>query len=95
MKFIEKVLEIIAWVQIILFPIFISLILAGLIFYFIPSSFGIICAVFIVFTGLVIGVVYANKIHKKEGTVNHMGKLLRTPELEENHKDKDNSHLNE
>lgn len=82
-KFIEKIVEFIGWLQLFVFPIIFSCVLGGILFYYNPFGFGLTLFVLSIVLGLIVGVWYANRVHKKEGTVNHLSTILRMPELEQ------------
>ncbi len=82
-KFIEKMVEFMGWLQLFVFPIVFSCVLGGIFYYYNPFGFGLILCVLSIVLGLVVGIWYANRVHKKEGTVNHLSTILRMPELEQ------------
>lgn len=82
-KFIEKMVEFIGWLQLFVFPIVFFCVLGGILYYYNPFGFGLILFILSIVSGLVVGIWYANRVHKKEGTVNHLSTILRMPELEQ------------
>lgn len=77
----EKTLEWMGWLQIVASPLFIGFAL-GVITYInfynaIGLSLGILCATI----GLFIGIRFANKKLKGEGTISFLSKLMANPEL--------------
>ena len=82
MKIIETFLEILAGLRIMSLPVLASFVAAKFIHYYYPSTLGSIAAISVLVVGISVGAFIAYKIHKKEGTVTYMGKLLRMPELE-------------
>lgn len=87
-KLIEKMVEFMGWLQLFVFPIVFSCVLGGILYYYNPFGFGLILCVLSVVLGIVVGAWYANRVHKKEGTVNHLSTILRMPELESKEEDK-------
>jgi hypothetical protein len=81
-KFIEKMVEFMGWLQLFVFPLIFSSILGGVLYYYNLFGFGLIFLVLCIALGLIVGVWYANRVHRKEGAVNHLSTLLRMPELE-------------
>lgn len=81
-KFIEKLVEFIGWLQLFVFPIIFSCVLGGILYYYNPFGFGLVLGILSVILGVIVGVWYANRVHRKEGAVNHLSTLLRMPELE-------------
>lgn len=78
----DKITEAIGWIQIVLSPVLLSL-LIGVPFYLSNEStftFIILCLLFL--TGLIVGIIYANKIAKKRGTINFLSRISASPELD-------------
>jgi len=80
--------EILSGLKIIAAPFLVGLIVGALIYLSHPSTARLIIAGFVVAVGLVLGIVWAIKVHKTTGTLQYMSKLIATPEL-----DKDDEEL--
>jgi hypothetical protein len=81
-SFFELLTEIFAWVQIVVSPLLAGLVLGFIAYLFTPDTLGIILGVAFAVIGLIIGVIWATKICKNEGTVHFMSKVMATPELD-------------
>ncbi|UPT71592.1 MAG: hypothetical protein M0D53_04300 [Flavobacterium sp. JAD_PAG50586_2] len=81
-KFIEKFVEFIGWLQLFVFPLIFSTVLGVVLYFYNPFGYGLVFLILCVALGLGIGIWYANRVHRKEGAVNHLSTLLRMPELE-------------
>ena len=62
-------------------PSFVSVILGFILFLAIPGIIGKIVCMLCVFSGLFIGIKWANKIHKEKGTIEFLSRNISTPEL--------------
>lgn len=77
----DYVLEVFGWLQIFFSP-FLGSIIAGVIFYlWIRGLAGLITGSLIVVAGVVTGIVIANRVWKKRGTINFMSAVNASPEL--------------
>ena len=81
MRILRPILEIIGWLQIAASPIVAGLIIGSIIYLAKTDTIGFIIGIIIDLTGLVVGVVWATKVWRREGTVNFVSRLLGTPEL--------------
>jgi hypothetical protein len=97
-KLLERIAEIIAWMQIVASPLLVGIILAALLYFSDPSIDRFFIGIVIVFLTLIVGIVWANKIIKTKGTVWFMSRLMATPDLDKldtNTKENVDSNLNE
>lgn len=83
MNAFDKAIEIINWIKIALSPIIISLFLATIVFFYFENFWLKALAGLIVLTGLVVGIMLAEKIRKKHGTENFMAKVSASPDLDD------------
>ena len=74
--------EIVGWLQIFVSPFFVGLIIGSIIYFLKPGTTRLIIAVFITITGLFTGIVWANRIWRKKGTIHFMSRIMATPELD-------------
>ena len=81
-KILETIPKGFAWLQIAASPIIIAIIIGCLIYLSKPNGFTLLVGITIGIIGLITGIIWANTIWRKDGTVEHMAKLLSTPELE-------------
>ena len=82
MRILRLIPEIIGWLQIAASPLVAGLIIGTIIYLAKTDTIGLIIGIIIALTGLVVGVVWATKVWRREGTVNFMSRLLGTPELD-------------
>ncbi len=78
----EYITEIIGWLQIVASPLLIGLGIGGFIYFSDPTLLRLIIAIIISTIGLVIGIIWANKIWKTKGTVWFMSQVSATPDLD-------------
>ncbi len=72
---IEPIVEFLGWLKIVLSPFLIG-ILAGVIFYSIFSTpWAIGVAIVLALIGLIIGILWANKIKKTQGTIHFISEI--------------------
>jgi cytochrome c biogenesis protein CcdA len=84
----EKIVEAVGWIQIVLSPLLIALLIAVPFYLSNKTYFRLIICFIIVFIGLVIGIVWANKVAKKKGTMNFLSRIYGTPELDKEEENK-------
>ena len=83
-KVIEFILELIGWVQIVLFPLLIGFFLGAVVYYYQRDEVGLVLGIIVAFIGLIAGIILATRIWKKKGTVSFLSRIRATPELYEN-----------
>lgn len=82
MNFIEKIIFLIGWIKIVFSPFAIGVILGFFSYRYIPGTLGIICGLALALSGLIIGIIWAEYIRKKYGSMNFLGKVNGSPELD-------------
>ena len=82
MNIIEKIVFLIGWIKIVFSPFAIGVILGFLTYKYFPGTAGIICGLVLAFSGLIIGIIWAEYIRKKYGSMNFLGKVNGSPELD-------------
>lgn len=93
-KVFEYITEIIGWLQIVASPLLIGLGIGAFIYFSDPTLLRLIIAIIISIIGLVVGIIWANKIWKTKGTVWFMSQVSATPDLDNintNQKEKNNT----
>ena len=75
-------MEVIGWLQIVASPLLISLGIGAAIYFPSPTLTRLIIAMIIVSFGLVIGIVWANRIWKTKGTMWFVSQISATPDLD-------------
>lgn len=92
-SFPELFTEVLGWLQIVASPLLAGLVSGFLIYLAMPGTLGMILAIAVAFTGLIVGVIWATRIWNKKGTINFMARMIATPELGEESEELDNSTL--
>lgn len=82
LSFFEYLMEIAGWIQIVFSPLLAGIIVGGIVYFAIGGTVGIIFGILIATIGLGIGIVWANKIWKKTGTVHFISRVNASPELD-------------
>lgn len=75
-------MEVIGWLQIVASPLLISCIIGALIYFPNSTQTNLIIAIAIIILGLVVGILWANKIWKTKGTMWFVSQISATPELD-------------
>lgn len=81
-KFFELITESIGWLQIVASPFLIGIIIGALIYFPNPSSITLILGIIAAILGLVLGIMWANKVWKGKGTIWLMSRVMASPELD-------------
>ncbi|HNR19275.1 MAG TPA: hypothetical protein PKL45_04735 [Bacteroidia bacterium] len=82
LRFFNLFTEIIGWLQIVASPFLVGIVIGALIYLQNPSETRLIFSTIIVLTGLITGIIFANKVWRKKGTINFLSLLSATPELD-------------
>ena len=82
MKFIEWFVEFFSWMKIVLSPLFIGAIVGGIYYGYHQNRNGIIIGSCIAGVGLIIGIIWATRVSKKEGATNFLARNDSSPELD-------------
>ncbi len=82
MRIIEFALKIIAWLAIVVSPLIFGLIIGALIYLSKQDTLGLILACAVVLVSLILGIILATRIWKKQGTINFIARIRATPELD-------------
>ena len=78
-KILTFILELIGWLQIMFFPSLLGLILGATVYYYKHDFIGLILGIGILIAGLVAGILLANRIQKKQGTINFLSRVKGAP----------------
>jgi small basic protein len=73
--------RIIAWLQIVVSPLLIGIVIGLIIYYNIPSKTGLVLAVAVSAAGLITGVIWACGVWKKRETVEFISEIHSSPDL--------------
>ena len=85
-KIFDWVIDTIAWVKIVASPVLFFLTVGAIIYFYEPSDFRIILLIILTLIGLILGVLWANKIrNSKEGTMGFMSRIEGSPDVKDKH----------
>lgn len=82
LNFFEFLTEMLGWLQIFISPFLAGLGIGFAIYLCIPGTTGLIIAISIAILGLILGIIWATRIWKKNGTIKFMSNLSATAELD-------------
>ena len=82
LTFLKKMITAIAFLQIAVSPLLIGANTGLGIVTLFPHTIGVVLAVLVTLVGLVLGIVWANQVNRKRGVVEHMSRVIATPELD-------------
>lgn len=91
MSFFDYATEVVGWLQIVASPLLAALVIAALIYFTNPSILRLVIAIVVVLIGLIVGIVFATRIWKKQGTMHFVSRVMATPELDNLEEEKNNS----
>jgi len=84
-KIFDTMFEIWGWVRIMLSPLLMGTILAVITYFLLPTAVGLVIGGVLMGIGLMIGILWANKIYKsKKGTMGYLSQTDSWPELDDN-----------
>lgn len=86
-KIFEWFVEILGWLKIVASPLFLGIIAGIVIYGFKPDRSGLLISAIIVLISLIIGIIWATKVWKKQGTNQFLSRIMATPELDERKED--------
>ncbi len=78
----DLITESIGWIQIIASPTLIGLVLGLITFCYLPNSIGITIAISLAVIGFIIGVVWATKVWRRQGTIDFLSRNNNSKETE-------------
>lgn len=81
-KLLEKIPELLGWLQIAAAPTITGAIAGVLIYLSNPSTFRLILAIAVAIICLILGIYLAKRIYKKKGTVDFLSKINEMPEMD-------------
>ena len=81
MKILEFITAFFAWIQIAVSPLIIGLLISIIVYKNHPTKVGAMIGILITVLGLIVGIIWATKVWKKQGTVEFMSKVSSNSEL--------------
>jgi hypothetical protein len=82
MNFIEKIVFFLGWIRIVCSPLLLSVIIGYCLYQKYDGTKGIVLGITTVALGLIAGVIWAERVRKKYGSMNYLGKINGSPELD-------------
>ncbi len=82
MSFFDYATEIVGWIQIVASPLLAALVIAALIYFSNPTILRFIIAILVILVGLIVGIIFATRVWKKQGTIHFVSRVMATPELD-------------
>ena len=88
MSFFDYATEVIGWLQIVGSPLLAGLVLGAIIYFSNPTTLRLVIAIGIILIALIVGIVFATRIWKKQGTMHFVSRVMASPELDNLDKEK-------
>ena len=82
MSFFDYATEVVGWLQIVASPLLAGLVIAALIYFSNSSTFRLVIAIGVILIALIIGIVFATRVWKKQGTMHFVSRISASPELD-------------
>jgi hypothetical protein len=76
----EYFTEIVGWLQIVASPLLFGLIIGTCIYLSDPTTLKLVIGIGIALIGLIIGIVFATRVWRKQGTMHFVSRVMATPE---------------
>ena len=73
--------EALAWLQITASPLLLGLIIGALVYFPQPGPVSLVLGISIAIAGLIVGIVWANRVWRKQGTVSFMSRVNASPDF--------------
>ena len=83
MKSAKCITSIIAWLQIVASPLFIGIAIGFIVYYCLPDLTGLVLGLVISVAGLIIGIIWATRVRKKQDTVEFMSGISSSPDFDD------------
>lgn len=82
MSFFDYATEVVGWLQIVVSPLLAGLVLGAIIYFSNPTTMSLVIAICVVLISLIVGIVFATRIWKKQGTMHFVSRVMASPELD-------------
>jgi hypothetical protein len=79
--------EIIGWLQIFASPFLIGVLVGGVVYFSIGNKTGLVIGSIFAGSGLIVGIIWATRVWRKEGTNRYMSRAMSSPEFDNINKD--------
>lgn len=90
LTFFDYALEIVGWLQIVASPLMAGLLIGAIIYFSNPSKLRLGIAIGVGLIGLIVGIAFATRVWKKQGTIHFVSRVMATPELDNLSEEKNN-----
>ena len=88
LSFFDYVFEIIGWLQIVVSPLLLGLLIGAGIYFTNPNTGRMVAGIAVAILGLTTGIIIATRAWKGKGTIHLVSRVMATPELDELEEDK-------
>lgn len=83
-KRLEQIFETTGWLRIMMSPLLLGIIIGVLVYLSEPNALRLVIGSTIALIGLIIGIIWANRVKKKQSTISFLARIMANPELEKN-----------
>lgn len=83
-KIFNVLLESIGWLQIMLSPTLLGAVFGVVIYFNFPNTLGLVLGGSISFIGFLVGIIWATKKFKTQGTINFLSRISTSPDRKDN-----------
>ncbi len=83
-KRLEQIFEATGWLRIMMSPLLLGIIIGVLVYLSEPNALRLVIGSTIALIGLIIGIIWANRVKKKQSTISFLARIMANPELEKN-----------
>ena len=84
----DYVSEVVGFLQIMASPLLVGLIVAAVVYFSNTTTSGLVIAIAIAASGLIIGIIFASRAWRKNGTMHFMSRVNVSPELDDAEEEK-------
>ena len=74
--------EVMGWFKIVISPFLAGIVIGAVVYFTQPDTTRLILGISIGILGLIVGIIWANKIWRKKGTINFLTEITATPEID-------------
>jgi hypothetical protein len=82
-NFFESMMEVFGWVQIVASPLSLGIVIGAIIYLSQPNSTRLAIAVSAASIGLIIGIIWATRVWKRDGTMRFLSRTMETPDIDD------------
>ena len=78
----DKVFEIIGWIKIVLSPLITGTLVGAVLYLKFPGALGMMTGILSILIGLVAGILWANRVSKKHGTIHYLSREIASEDFD-------------